>query len=60
MMTKIKQRWQSASPREKWILSFGSLILLGLLLSRAVIAPLNDYQQQSEKTCATPHEGSPH
>ncbi|CNK32816.1 putative general secretion pathway protein M [Yersinia mollaretii] len=49
MMTKIKPRWQDASQREKWILSLGSLILLGLLLSQGVIAPLNHYQQQSEK-----------
>ncbi|WP_261373174.1 type II secretion system protein M [Yersinia bercovieri] len=49
MMTKIKQYWQNASQREKFILSLGSLVLLGLVLSRGIFAPLNHYQQQSEQ-----------
>ncbi|MCW6540683.1 type II secretion system protein M [Yersinia ruckeri] len=48
MMTKIKLHWQTYSKREQWIFSLGGLVLLGLILIRGILAPLNHYQQQSE------------
>ncbi|AJI93973.1 type II secretion system (T2SS), M family protein [Yersinia ruckeri] len=48
MMTKIKLHWQTYSKREQWIFSLGGLALLGLILIRGILAPLNHYQQQSE------------
>ncbi|CNL78714.1 putative general secretion pathway protein M [Yersinia aldovae] len=50
MMTRIKQRWQNYSKREQLIFTFGGLALLGLIVSQGIVAPLNNYQQQSEKT----------
>lgn len=48
-MTKIKQRWQNYSQREQLIFSLGGLVLFGLIVSQGIIAPLENYQRQSEQ-----------
>ncbi|MGK4441584.1 type II secretion system protein GspM [Yersinia proxima] len=47
MMTKIKQRWQNYSKREQLIFSLSGLVLLGLIVSQGIVAPLENYQRQS-------------
>lgn len=49
-MDKLKQKWQELQPRERMLLSIGTLFIIVLLFYYGIVSPLNQAANQAKST----------